>query len=233
MTSFFSITPKKFQLKSSSKKLFFKKCIVILVVIVITNTHTLAHTECLANLDTVLIKVVRQLFSYHFWCELCFCVITKCLSKIAILKTILSGRVISENWHETKTKPTHIRCKLVQFCDTLGTDRGIKASDPWPQQKNAVSFLSSAEEDIHLSTFNNEEGSPRKSYRVYQGFRLNPEKRREMVVFGSLLTTFEVSSIFWSNWIVVNIGLSLKSNSEIKLSLSRSLIRILDVWEED
>ena len=54
-------------------------------------------------------------------------------------------------------------------------------------------------------------------YKVYQGFRLNNVERSEMIIFWSLLTTWEVT----------NIGASLKSNRQIKLILSKSLIHIV------
>ena len=49
-------------------------------------------------------------------------------------------------------------------------------------------------------------------YRVYQGFRLNLGKRREIIIFGSLLTTFNVSNKFWVGRSLPKIGLSLNPN---------------------
>ena len=44
------------------------------------------------------------------------------------------------------------------------------------------------------------------SYRLYRGFRQNIGKRCELIFLGSLLTTFEVSSIFWAGGAVAKNG---------------------------
>ena len=54
--------------------------------------------------------------------------------------------------------------------------------------------------------------------RVYQRFWLNLCQRIEMIIFGSPLTTFEMSSIFWGSW--GKIVSRVKSNRQIKLSFS-------------
>ena len=64
------------------------------------------------------------------------------------------------------------------------------------------------------------------SYRVYQGIRINLGKRSSIIIFDSLVTTFEVSCIFWGNFsAVAKIGL--KSNRQIKPNLSKSLIHMV------
>jgi len=57
---------------------------------------------------------------------------------------------------------------------------------------------------------------------VYEGFRLNLGKGSEMITFGSLLTNFELSNMFWSAEAVVNECSSVKPNDPIKLGLSKS-----------
>ena len=49
------------------------------------------------------------------------------------------------------------------------------------------------------------------TYKVYQGFRLDLGAKSELIIFGSLLTSFEVSHIS-----VVKITSTLKSNHELK-----------------
>ena len=68
-------------------------------------------------------------------------------------------------------------------------------------------------------------------YRVCQGLRLNLNKMSEMITFESLLTTYEVSSIFRDrlgsskNWLEPKIKLH-----QIKLSVSKFLIHTVDVF---
>ena len=64
---------------------------------------------------------------------------------------------------------------------------------------------------------------------VYQGFRLNLGKRSEMIIFGSLLTTFEISSsILWGTRVSSENWLELKNQTtklfQFNSSLSESLI---------
>ncbi len=56
-------------------------------------------------------------------------------------------------------------------------------------------------------------------YRMYQKIRLKLCKIIEMIIPGSLLTTFKVRSIFWGTRIV--------PNRQIKTSLSKSMIHFL------
>ena len=60
------------------------------------------------------------------------------------------------------------------------------------------------------------------NYRVYQGFSLNLDKSREMIIFGSLFTTLEMSIIFVATGPVAKI-----SKPKIKPPLSKSLIHTL------
>ena len=53
---------------------------------------------------------------------------------------------------------------------------------------------------------------------MYQGFRLSLGRISEMIIFGSFLTTFDVSNIFRAAGAVANIGLSLiKPPNQVKL----------------
>ena len=65
--------------------------------------------------------------------------------------------------------------------------------------------------------------------RLNQWVRLNLGKRSKQIIFGSLMTTFELSSIFEASETVAKIGSSLKSNCQIKLRLSKSLIHMVRV----
>ena len=60
--------------------------------------------------------------------------------------------------------------------------------------------------------------------RVHQGFRLKRDERSDMIISGSLLTTFEAIRILKITGTVAKIGLSLKSSHQIYLILSKSLI---------
>ena len=53
-------------------------------------------------------------------------------------------------------------------------------------------------------------------YRVYPGFRQTIVKSSKMIIFVSLLTTFEVSSILEAAEARAKIGSSLKFNRQIK-----------------
>ena len=93
--------------------------------------------------------------------------------------------------------------------------------------------------DVIDCTFEFKEVSTReikKSYHVhvYQIFRLNLGKRTKLIIFGSLLTTFEVRNIFEATGAVAKIGrLEPKnSNYQIKLRLPESLLHKVDSFHK-
>ena len=59
---------------------------------------------------------------------------------------------------------------------------------------------------------------------MYQGFRLYLGERRKIIIFGSLLTTFEGSYIVCGSWAVATISYNLKSNCHNQVKL----VQILD-----
>ena len=67
---------------------------------------------------------------------------------------------------------------------------------------------------------------------MYQVFGLDLSEIREIIVFGSLLTTFVVSNVFGGSWGSNKIGSSQKLNRQIKLSLTKSLIHSVAKTEQ-
>ena len=63
---------------------------------------------------------------------------------------------------------------------------------------------------------------------MYQGFRLNLGKSSKINIFDSLLTTFEISNIFW-----VALVLSLKSNQEVRKGLAKLVILLFHFGKKD
>ena len=67
---------------------------------------------------------------------------------------------------------------------------------------------------------------------MYQVFGLDLSEIREIIIFGSLLTTFVVSNVFGGSWGSNKIGSSQKLNRQIKLSLPKSLIHSVAKTEQ-
>jgi len=57
--------------------------------------------------------------------------------------------------------------------------------------------------------------------------------RKEMISFGSILTSFEENPIFKAPEVVLNIGSGIKSNHQINLGLSKSQIQMVsEIWDQ-
>jgi len=130
-------------------------------------------------------------------------------------------RALRANVYKRRLSEQHFLSK----CDLISFFRCQYKLNLW---QNSLKVLFFSPFESHASHINTTSGPYAAAclwplvWSVFQGLKLNLGKSSKMII-GSILTIFEVSSIFWVAGTLTKTGLSLKSNHQIKLSLSKSL----------